>query len=249
MQTLKNHDELVSEAKIHRSLGTEVTSLADMVTKQIRESIITGEFAPGQRLKEDELCKMFDISRPPIREAFKTLQANGILVHKPRKGVLVAEFTVQDVEEVYTIISMLYHKTTDIAMDIITNQQIGTLKRHLDRMKRAVQSEPYDVREYQLAHGDFHQFIMQIAGYKRIKELERQLRDQVFIFSFTSFQEKKHLDSSLEYHIKIFEAIQEKNKDKALELMEEHVCSALKYLKDKYPDNEDTSSTPKSLVK
>lgn len=239
MQSLKLDNKVLSESKLHRSLGAEVTSLADMVTRQIRESIITGEFVPGQRLKEDELCKMFDISRPPIREAFKTLQANGILVHKPRKGVFVAEFTAQDVEEVYTIISMLYHKTTDIAMDIISERETATLGHYLDRMKRAVRSEPHDVREYQLAHGEFHQFIMEIARYKRIRELERQLRDQVFIFSYTSLQQKKHLDSSLEYHMRIFEAIQEKNKAKALELMEEHVFSALDYLKDKFPDRKD----------
>ena len=80
-----------------KSLGMEVSSLVDLVTTKIRELIITGDYRPGQQLKEDELCRLFDISRPPIREAFKTLEANGLVVRKPRRGVFVAEFSAKDV--------------------------------------------------------------------------------------------------------------------------------------------------------
>jgi DNA-binding GntR family transcriptional regulator len=235
MQNLNNSETTVLGIQGRKSLGRKAISLADLVTRQIRESIITGEFAPGQRLKEDELCRMFDISRPPIREAFKTLQANGILDHKPRRGVFVTQFTDQDIVEVYTINAMLYDKTTDIALDLITDRDIAELKGYLEKMIRAVEADPYNVREYQLAHGEFHQFIMEISGYRRIKELDRQLRDLVFIFSYKSLKEKSHLKKSLRYHCEIFKAIQERDKEKALLLTREHVFSAITFLQGRFP--------------
>lgn len=215
---------------LKKSLGKEVFSLAELVTRQIRESIMTGYFVPGQRLKEEELCRMFDISRPPIREAFKTLEANGILIHKPRRGVFVTEFTAKDVEEVYTIIAMLYEKTTDMAMGVITDRDVTELKTFVDRMIAAVEMSPCDIQEYQLAHDSFHQVLIDLAGNGRIRDLEKQLRDQVFIFSYTSFQEKTHLRASLDYHVRIFDAIKEGNKVQAMDLMEEHVLTAITFL-------------------
>lgn len=212
------------------SIGKAISSLTELVTRQIRELVITGEFVPGQQLKEDELCRMFDVSRPPIREAFKILEANGLLVHKPRKGVFVADLTFQDVEEVYTIIAMFYHKTTDIALKVITESDIDVLKRHLDRMVHAVGAVPHNVREYQHAHSEFHQVLIDIAGNSRIKKLEKELREQVFIFSYASFRDEGHLKASIDYHIRIYEAIRERNKEKALQLMEEHVLKAIDFL-------------------
>lgn len=232
---MKNSKKTLQTTKVKESLGTKATSLADLVTKQILEYIIIGEFVPGQRLKEEELCRMFDISRPPIREAFKTLQAKGILEYKPRKGVFIAQFTDQDVFEVYTINTMLYQKATDLALDIITDEEIAELKRYLDKMIMAAESEPCDVREYQIAHGDFHQFVIEVSGYRRIKELDRQLRDQTFIFSYKSLKERSHLENSLRYHREIFKAISDRNKEKALQLTEEHISNAISFLKGKLP--------------
>lgn len=227
----------LSEEQSMENLRSKAPTLADLVTKQIRESIIVGNLLPGQRLKEDELCRKFGISRPPIREAFKTLGAQGLLVHIPRRGVFVAEYSAKDVEEVYTLISMLYNKTTDLAIDVMTDQDIENLKACLNRMVKAVESmvkaiesSPYDIREYQLAHGDFHQTIIDRAGNGRIRSLERELRDQIAIFSYTSFQVKDHLKASLDYHTRIFDAIRKKDREAALRLMEEHVVKATAFL-------------------
>ena len=78
----------------------EVLSVVDLVRKNIRNSIITGEFEPGMQLKEEELCKKYGISRPPIREAFKTLEADGLVTRMARRGVFVSEFNEKDIWEI-----------------------------------------------------------------------------------------------------------------------------------------------------
>jgi DNA-binding GntR family transcriptional regulator len=221
------------QPELKGSLGTEVVSLADLVTTRIRELIITGEFVSGQQLKEDELCKMFAISRPPIREAFKTLEANGLVMRKPRKGVFVTEFTAKDAKEVYTIVAMLYCKATEMAMESVTDAHLRLLEKHIDTMENCTTGDPPNLFDYQAAHRAFHEVIMDLAGNERMKLLEKQLRYQISIISYKSFQEPGHLHSSLEYHRRIHKAISEGNESDATALMEEHVLKALSFFVEK----------------
>lgn len=217
-----------TELKI--KLGMEVASLADLVTTRIRDLIITGGFKPGQQLKEEELCEVFGISRPPIREAFKTLEANGLVIRRPRRGVIVAEFTAKDVEEVYTIVAMLYQKATDMAIRVITDHYLDLLESHIETMAKSVSIDPPELREYQAAHTAFHETIMEVAGNERMKAMEKQLRYQISIFSYKSLQDRDHLLSSLDYHRRILEAIRKKDREEALVLVEEHITTATEVL-------------------
>jgi DNA-binding GntR family transcriptional regulator len=224
------------QKKLKRGLGMEVSSLVDLVTTQIREYIITGEFKPGQQLKEDELCKLFAISRPPIREAFKTLEANGLVVRKPRRGVFVTEFTAKDVEEVYTIVAMLYKKATDMALGVMTDRYLDILASHVDMMAKFASADPPNLRDFQSAHRAFHETIMDLAGNERMKILEKQIRYQISIISYKSLQDPDHLSSSLDYHRRILGAIRKKNREEALALVEEHITKATNFLLRKLSD-------------
>jgi len=80
-----------------------VQSLVELVTSFVKEQIITGKFQPHQQIKEEEIASKFDISRPPVREAFSRLEAEGLVIKKPRKGVFVTEPTMEDVREIYRL--------------------------------------------------------------------------------------------------------------------------------------------------
>ena len=218
------------QPELKKKLGTEVASLADLVTTRIRDLIITGEFKPGQQLKEEELCEVFGISRPPIREAFKTLEANGLVKRRPRRGVIVAEYTAKDVEEVYTIVAMVYQKATDMALRVMTDHHLDLLESHIETMAKSVGIDPPDLRVYQEAHTAFHETIMELAGNERMKVMEKQLRYQISIFSYKSLQDRDHLLSSLDYHRRILEAIRKKDRAEALVLVEEHITTATEVL-------------------
>lgn len=212
-----------------KSLGMEVSSLVDLVTTKIRELIITGDYRPGQQLKEDELCRLFDISRPPIREAFKTLEANGLVVRKPRRGVFVAEFSSKDVEEVYTIVAMIYRKATDMAIDKLEEHHLDKMASCIEMMASSATVVPPNVRDYQLAHRGFHEVIMELAGNERMRALEEQLRYQIYIISYKNFQEAEHLSSSLEYHQRILSALRNRDREQAMDQVEAHVMDALDF--------------------
>jgi DNA-binding GntR family transcriptional regulator len=226
-----------------KGLGLQVASLVDLVTVRIRELIITGEYRQGQQLKEDELCRMFAISRPPIREAFKTLEANGLVVRKPRRGVFVAEFTARDIDEVYSIVAMIYRKATELAIPRLTQHHIKQMEVSMQAMVDASAVVPANIRGYQLAHRSFHELILTLAGNLRMRAIEEQLRYQIYIISYKAFQDPGYLLSSLRYHQRILDALRKRDREQAMNLVEDHVLDALTFFVGKLENYTDLYSS------
>jgi DNA-binding GntR family transcriptional regulator len=78
----------------------EIKNVTDSVTEYLRNKIITGEMKAGQRMNETEVASNLNISRPPLREAFRILENEHLLVNVPRKVTYVSHVSIQDLEEV-----------------------------------------------------------------------------------------------------------------------------------------------------
>lgn len=205
----------------------DVESLGDLAQKQIRELIITGAFKPGQQLKEKELCSRFQISRPPIREAFKMLEAEGLVTRRPRRGVFVAEMTPKDIWEVYTLKAVIYQMAAALALAVMTDEDVQALEAAVAQMTAVVASPPVDLRQYQLHHRVFHEIVMTLAGNDRLAKIERNLRFQISRISYTSLKDPTHLQASLAYHRQIAAAMKQGDRPLACRLMKAHVLEAL----------------------
>jgi DNA-binding GntR family transcriptional regulator len=205
----------------------KVESIADLAKRHIELWIIKGEYKPGQKLKEEEISVRLGISRPPTREAFKSLEAEGLVVRKPRRGVFVTEMTEKDVWEAYTLKATLYEMATELAMDTIHADQVKGLESIVKKMEDCVNNEPVDLLRYQEHHQKFHDKIMQISGNNRLRKISSSIHNQVSRFSYKSLQNRSHLHSSVRYHRQIMNSIQDKNKPLACKLMKEHVLKAI----------------------
>ena len=208
----------------------EIESIVDLAKRHMELWIIKGEYEPGQKLKEEEIAMRLGISRPPIREAFKALETEGLVVRKPRRGVFVTEMTAKDVWEAYTLKAALYEMATELAMVKISSDQNDELDAIVRRMEDCITLEPVDLLQYQDYHQGFHHQIMIISGHDRLKKISVSIHNQVGRFSYRSLQDKSHLKSSVRYHRKIINAIKAKNKPLACRLMKEHVLEALDVL-------------------
>ena len=208
----------------------EIESIVDLAKRHMELWIIKGEYEPGQKLKEEEIAMRLGISRPPIREAFKALETEGLVVRKPRRGVFVTEMTAKDVWEAYTLKAALYEMATELAMVKISSDQNDELDSIVRRMEDRITREPVDLLQYQDYHQSFHHQIMIISGHDRLKKISVSIHNQIGRFSYRSLQDKAHLKSSVRYHRKIINAMKAKNKPLACRLMKEHVLEALDVL-------------------
>ncbi|MEE4261712.1 MAG: GntR family transcriptional regulator [Desulfobacteraceae bacterium] len=208
----------------------KIESIVDLAKRHMELWIIKGEYEPGQKLKEEEIALRLGISRPPIREAFKALESEGLVVRKPRRGVFVTEMTAKDVWEAYTLKAALYEMATELAMNTISANQISELDAIVRRMEDCITVAPVDLLQYQDYHQSFHQKIMIISGHDRLNKISISIHNQVGRFSYRSLQNRSHLQSSVGYHRKIINAIEAEDKPLACRLMKEHVLQALDVL-------------------
>lgn len=85
------------------TIGEGHRPLRDKVVEELRRRIVNGGYAPGDRLTEDRLAEAFGVSRNPVREAIRVLEAEGFVVAQPRRSAVVATLSAQDVRDLFDV--------------------------------------------------------------------------------------------------------------------------------------------------
>lgn len=86
-----------------QTIGAGHRPLRDKVVAELRRRIVDGDYPPGDRLTEDRLAEAFGVSRNPVREAIRVLEAEGFVVAQPRRGTVVATLSAQDVQDLFDV--------------------------------------------------------------------------------------------------------------------------------------------------
>jgi len=202
----------------------QLKSLVDHTSKYLEDMIIKGKLRPGQRIKEKDVSSQLGISRPPVREAFKILEAEGLIKREPRRGVFVSEINGNDIWEIYTLKIALYSLAVTLAIDKISNKDIEKLEGLVEQMEEISNNETDpDIIKYEELNSQFHETTANIASHSRLKKIIQSLNNQIKRISLRSFSKKSHLKSSGVYHREIFEAVKAKDKDLAEQLTKEHI--------------------------
>ncbi len=204
-----------------------VPSITDIVREYIEKSIYTGKFKPGSKVTEAEVAAALKISRPPIREAFKLLEAECLILRIPRRGVFVAEISEQDALEIYTLKAELYAFSITLSFDRLTSSDISRMDRLVEAMEECVRSEPPRILAYQELNASFHDVPTEVAGHKRLKHMLEVLHNQIRYFSYQTLSDRDHIERSCRYHRKICEAFKCGDMGETIRLSREHVLAAL----------------------
>jgi DNA-binding GntR family transcriptional regulator len=127
-------------------------TMVDEIYLVLRERIIDGSFAPGQRLSQEHLAKELQVSRTPLREAFQRLERDGLLNISANRGMHVSSLNNSDTEQLYALRLLVEPPTLRALLDRITDQDIAQMLEALDAMSRNTDR----TREFQEAHRRFH---------------------------------------------------------------------------------------------
>lgn len=144
-------------------LGAADQSLSVKIYEALRERIIEGVIAPGERIRERELAEEFGVSRVPIREAMPRLEAEGFVKTVPRRGAVVTEMTISDVEELFTVRSSLEVLAARLAAQACASGAASVeLFGRLAAAEEAL--EEGDDRAIAAANSALHEEILQLSG-------------------------------------------------------------------------------------
>ncbi len=140
--------------------------LWEIVAAGLRRAIITGELAPGLRLREEVLAQKFAVSRIPVREALTRLEHEGFIRSEPRRGAFVVGMSPADVHEVYDVREMIETRAVRLAVERADRNDVDRLQHLIDQMAAAVRRGRHaDVVEPDVT---FHRDIIAAARHKRL---------------------------------------------------------------------------------
>lgn len=144
-------------------------SLAEDAADRIREQVLGGGFKQGEHLVEAKIAEQLNISRGPVREAFKLLRAEGLLKEEPRRGTFVVSLTAQDVREIYGLRAALEARAGRMVARSQNPDTLAKLRELADEIDRAVASgDAVAVSRADLA---FHEGLCELCGNSRIHEV------------------------------------------------------------------------------
>ncbi len=121
-------------------------------------AIRTGRYRPGDRLIPEEIAAEIGMSRMPVREAFRRLATEGLVVIRPNRGCVVSGLTIDDVFEVFEIRSVLEGLAVRLAMPRIDAEVLEDLEHRLSRMARA------GAQDWVVHHQGFHELLCGLSG-------------------------------------------------------------------------------------
>jgi GntR family transcriptional regulator of gluconate operon len=198
-------------------------SLADEAADVIREQILAGKFQRGQHLVEARIARELNVSRGPVRDAFKLLRSEGLVADEPRRGTFVVTLTAKDVSDIYELRAALEWSAARTVAAHRSDVEVAELSAVLDQMSDAVTAR--DVQQVGLADLAFHEALCRLSGNARIHAVFAQtvpaLRTLLLV--------DQHLYSGREIadqHRPILEAISAGDANLAAALVESHVRRA-----------------------
>jgi DNA-binding GntR family transcriptional regulator len=198
-------------------------TLADEVTASIREAILGGRLAPGERLREESLASSMGVSRGPVREAIGQLQREGLVIVQRNRGTFVARQSVKDLEEVYSLRRAVEGLAVQGAIRNADDARLNELQAVVDTMAARYAR---GITESEAAELDlrFHELIYEASGHRRLVEVWSALQSQIHILLLTrNVVDSDFRELLINSHQALLDAIRARDEPLALSLLAEHL--------------------------
>jgi DNA-binding GntR family transcriptional regulator len=209
----------------HAALSRSASAAASEV---IRDAILDGRLAPGQRLKEEELARELGVSRTPVREALLLLQTEGLVELAPRRGARVRSYAVDDLDDVYQLRAVLEGYAARRAATRISADDLTLLDKSCRRFEQLAAGD--DLRELVKENLSFHNLVLDAAASARLGRMVRKVIEIPLVYkSFYWYSPEQKLISE-HYHKQLTHALRVRDAERAELIMKEHVLEARDFL-------------------
>jgi DNA-binding GntR family transcriptional regulator len=198
-------------------------TLAEEIRRILADRIARGHLAPGVALDETELARQFGVSRTPVREAIRQLEALGFAEARPRRGAIVAAITKRRLDEMFSVMMELESLCArEAALSMLPAEREKLSQVHKASADLVGQE---DVEGYYELNDVFHDLIYAGAHNQFLAELTISVRQRVAAFRRVQFSGAGRLGLSYEEHGRVVKAIQAKAPDLAASAMREHILT------------------------
>lgn len=207
-----------------QTIGSTHMALRDQVLLELRRRIVDGAYPPGERLTEDRLAADFGVSRNPVREALRIVEADGLVTMMPRRGAVVSTPDATTVADLFAVRSSLESVAARLAAERATPGDIAALRELLEESRQATADEDFS-RVAEL-NSELHLRIIEITGNRWLGTISGAIYLHVhWIFRMSAARRAPH---SWEEHLRLVDAIEQGEAEVAEQAARAHIEAATK---------------------
>lgn len=198
------------------------TRIADSVREHIEQMIVTGEFADGERLDEVKLAEQFGVSRTPLREAFQSLAASGLLTLEARRGAFIRHPDFVELVEMFEVMAEIEAMCGFRAARRVTEEQMVAIGRTIDACEAAIAVGDFD--EYYRENEKFHHLLYEASGNRFLAREAARLHKRLKPYRRLQLRANGRMRQSMREHRAVVAALERADSKAAAATLRLHVA-------------------------
>lgn len=201
----------------------QTVSTIDAIRQMIEQDIYSLHFLPGDKIVESDLARRYGVSRNTLREAVAFLQASGILMKVPNKGVFVKKISISDVQQIFNLRALL---ECEAIKEIISgNKDTSILNKCASNVE--IQNELGEWHDSMNADIEFHEMLIRLSENERLQRLYDCVLPEVKLCIFQSKTFSTINPENAKQHRLLINYIEQRAIDKAQNILMYHINSAV----------------------
>jgi DNA-binding GntR family transcriptional regulator len=193
----------------------------EIVYEFLKDKIIDGTYAPGEKLNEREIAKLVNVSRTPTREALKKLEFEGYVTNYVNRGVFVKKYSPEELDVLQKMLILLEGLAIDMAAPKLSKRDFANLENMADQGQSL--SSEMNYRAYMELNLEFHLYFSKITGSRELLDTISQLRRKLYRFYYSHIIMAHGPFKYVNDHKEIIEALRGKINKNPRKIMERHI--------------------------
>lgn len=203
-----------------------MSKASDRAYATIRSRILSGELAPGEQLAEEALAESCGVSRTPVRDALRRLEAELLVARSDTQRTFVADWSLDDVADAFELRAILEGRAARLAAARITPAVLDRLRDANALVGQAVQQAVPDIAAFLEGNRQFHATLLETANSRRLTALLTTLIEQPVVWRTAHFYDRASLVRSHDEHNELIAAFQRRDGAWAEAIMTGHILRA-----------------------
>lgn len=195
--------------------GPQALSLAEQIATQLADSIINDEYAPGTRIHEVSVSKQFQVSRGPVREALRILENAGLVTIQARRGAIVSNLTVAEVDDIFEIRAVLVGLAARRLARNFPPQNLAQIEERIARLQELTTQADQDAAPYVTISQELSFLICAGTGSEQLTSIVYSLFHQTIRYTRIGLSTPERRQTSAETWAKLLECIRAGAEDEA----------------------------------
>ncbi|SOH95013.1 DNA-binding transcriptional regulator, GntR family [Monaibacterium marinum] len=200
-------------------------SQGELAYSQLYDAISRGDFHPGERLRETDIADRLSISRTPIREALRRLEADGIIEHRPRIGAVIRQLSHTEVVELYEMRAVLERTAAEMAAKHALEAETDEMA----ALNTAIEAAALDPHRAATINQQFHRCLYLATRNRFLLGSTRTLTNAMLLLGPTTLGDDERLAVVCAQHAQIIDAIRQGDAQRAGAAAQEHLQTSLRH--------------------